>query len=153
MQIETSKESGEHVYQVSPDGTSLINTSNILLDIFEEEAGTALRGNWLNEIRGELDSIDYEDLRELNNLGNFEWRTKRKMLTGLNYQFSLDGVSMQADANFTYSRKKIKEIQANFTYNDSYNEINLNLMIDEINHVDNVKDKISSDMLYEMNME
>ena len=153
LQIETSKESGEHVYQVSPDGTSLINTSNILLDIFEEEAGTALRGNWLNEIRGELDSIDYEDLRELNNLGNFEWRTKRKMLTGLNYQFSLDGVSMQADANFTYSRKKIKEIQANFTYNDSYNEINLNLMIDEINHVDNVKDKISSDMLYEMNME
>ena len=153
LQIETSKESGEHVYQVSPDGTSLINTSNILLDIFEEEAGTALRGNWLNEIRGELDSIDYEDLRELNNLGNFEWRTKRKMLTGLNYQFSLDGVSMQADANFTYSRKKIKEIQANFTYNDSYNEINLNFMIDEINHVDNVKDKISSDMLYEMNME
>jgi len=153
LQIETSKESGEHIYQVSPDGTSLINTSNILLDIFEEEAGTALRGNWLNEIRGELDSIDYEDLRELNNLGNFEWRTKRKMLTGLNYQFSLDGVSMQADANFTYSRKKIKEIQANFTYNDSYNEINLNFMIDEINHVDNVKDKISSDMLYEMNME
>ena len=75
------------------------------------------------------------------------------MLTRLNYQLSLDGVSMQADANFTYSRKKIKEIQANFTYNDSYNEINLNLMIDEINHVDNVKDKISSDMLYEMNME
>lgn len=153
LQIETSKESGEHVYQVSPDGTSLINTSNILLDIFEEEAGTALRGNWLNEIRGELDNIDYEDLRELDNLGNFEWRTKRKMLTGLSYQVSLDGVSMQANANFTYSRKKIKEIQANFTYNDGYDGINIDFMIDEINHVDNVKDKISSDMLYEMNME
>lgn len=153
LQIETSKESGEHVYQVSPDGTSLINTSNILLDIFEEEAGTALRGNWLNEIRGELDSIDYEDLRELNNLGDFEWRTKRKMLTGLSYQFSLDGASMQADANFTYKRKKIKEIEANFTYSEGYDGININFLIDEINQVDDVKDKISSDMLYEMNMD
>ena len=153
LQIETSKESGEHVYQVSPDGTSLINTSNILLDIFEEEAGTALRGNWLDEIRGELDNIDYEDLYELDNLGDFEWRTKRKMLTGLSYQFSLDGASMQADANFTYKRKKIKEIEANFTYSEGYDGININFLIDEINQVDDVKDKIPSDLLYEMNMD
>ena len=153
LQIETSKESGEHVYQVSPDGTSFINASNILLDIFEEEAGTALRGDWLDEVRGELYNIDYEDLRDLDNLGAFEWRTKRKMLTGVNYQVSLYDVSMQAGVNFKYSGKTLKEIQANLTYNDDYEGVNIKFAIDEINHVDHVKDQISSDMLYEMNME
>ena len=55
--------------------------------------------------------------------------------------------------HFTYKRKKINEIEANFTYSEGYDGININFLIDEINQVDDVKDKIPSDLLYEMNMD
>lgn len=152
LQIETSKESGEYVYTLSPTGENLLETSKILMNILDEEAGDAIKGSWFSDAQDELDALDSDDVSELDNMGDIEWRTKGAKLTGLGYSISVEGTDLYLDSSFSYSGKKLDEISIDFQMS-GYNSYDMNLTMDDFNNVSGVKDEIPSDMLSAMGMD
>lgn len=149
LQIETSKESGEYVYTSSPTGENFLETNKILMDILDEEAGDAIKGSWLSDVRDALDEVDSDKMSGFDDTGVFEWRIKDAKLTGLSYSITVDGTDATLDSSFSYSGKKLDEISYDFRMGGD----NSNLTMDDFNNVSGVKDEIPSDMLSAMGMD
>lgn len=159
LQIKKKGFIGEKTYSMDMDTSNLADFSDILLDILDEEAGDAIRGDWLNELRYES-SQGIAELDEENwnseapkTFGDISWQVKGKKLTCISMNMDLFESSVNMEFNASYDLLHLKEFYVSSDTNIDGENMRYAFMVDEINKIKYVKDYIPNDMLREMNMD
>lgn len=145
LAIETDRKSGERIYTVTIEADAIVDTVDLCLDIFEEEADDAIRGDWLDEARDALqDEID--DSEEY---GQLEWRTHSGNLTELSFSTFYE-IDMEITVDCNYDGDDLDEVAFSMAYGDGWNDSQIEITLDHFNQVDDVKSMIPDTMMEQM---
>ncbi len=142
LAIETDRKSGERIYTVTIEADTIVDTADLCLDIFEEEADDAIRGDWLDEARDTLQ----DEVNDSEKYGELEWRTHSGNLTELSFSTSYE-MDMEITVDCDYDGDDLDEVTFSMAYDDGWNDSQIEITLDHFNQVDDVKSMIPHTMM------
>ncbi len=161
MQITVTEAGGVKTYTSVVTAQVIVDTAGVFVDLFEEAAGDAIEGDWLDDVRDTLEEAreeaEDEDFLE-EEMFDFSYGIKNDRFTNVTLS-SGDLLADEVDSrvemvvDFLYDGKKLSGFEMAVDMDVDYEEISMVVSLTELNAVDDVKGAIPEEMLEEMNMD
>ncbi len=153
LQLSVTKENGVRTYSAVLTGEGILDTADILVELFETAAGNAIEGDWLEDAKDELEDAREDDEVE-DELLKVSYSIKNDRFTNISL---LSGDDMEEEfeivIDYTYDGKSLKDMEFAMSGDMEGEAITFTMSLTDLNNVTGVKDSIPDDILEQMDMD